>query len=90
MAVWVWRPTYFYCLEPSRLFDLVVDDRLVLVDALISGAGENHVLEEREKKTQEVNSRELTSRPTRHINKKVEDPAGMMKKKEKEKNGLYA
>lgn len=50
MAGWVWRPTYFYCLEPARLFDLVVDDRLVLVDALISGAGENHVLEERERK----------------------------------------
>lgn len=37
--------TYFYCLEPARLLDLVVDDRLVLVDALVSGTREDHVLE---------------------------------------------
>lgn len=40
--------TYFYCLEPARLLDLVVDDRLVLVNALVSGAGEDHVLEAEE------------------------------------------
>lgn len=43
--------TYFYCLEPTRLLDLVVDDWLVLVDALVSSAGEDHVLEAEERDT---------------------------------------
>lgn len=40
--------TYFYGLKPARLLDLVVDDRLVLVNALVSGAGEDHILEAEE------------------------------------------
>lgn len=44
------RGTHFYCLEPARLLHLVVDDRLVLVDALVAGSGEDHILIKRWKK----------------------------------------
>lgn len=41
--------TYFYCLEPTWLLDLVIDDWLVLVDALVSSTGEDHILEAEER-----------------------------------------
>lgn len=45
------RGTHFYCLEPARLLHLVVDDRLVLVDALVASSGEDHILIKRWKKS---------------------------------------
>lgn len=43
--------THFYRFKPARLLHLVVDDRLVLVDALISSSREDHVLGKQMKKT---------------------------------------
>lgn len=44
------RETNLYCFKPAWLLYLVVDDRLVLIDALISSSREDHILDE-EKET---------------------------------------
>lgn len=48
------RGTHFYRLEPARLLHLVVDDRLVLVDALVARSGEDHILIKRWGKKDEL------------------------------------
>lgn len=48
------RETHFYCFKPAWLLHLVVDDRLILIDALISGSREDHILNKEMKKTQKL------------------------------------
>lgn len=57
------RGTHFYCLEPARLLHLVVDDRLVLVDAIVASSGEDHILIKRWKKDESVIRRWLRRLP---------------------------
>lgn len=42
--------THFYCFKPAWLLHLVVDDRLILIDALVSGSREDHILDKEIKK----------------------------------------
>lgn len=43
--------THFYRFKPARLLHLVIDDRLVLVDAFVSSSREDHVLGKQMTKT---------------------------------------
>lgn len=54
--MWLWRTpkrkkrererhTNLYCFKPAWLLYLVIDDRLVLIDPLISSSGEDHILD---------------------------------------------
>lgn len=46
------RETHLNCFKPAWLLHLVVDDRLVLIDAVVSGSGEDHALDEEEESAQ--------------------------------------
>lgn len=48
------RETHFYCFKPAWLLHLVIDDRLVLIDAIVSSSGEDHVLDKEMKKTHKL------------------------------------
>lgn len=43
---------HLYGFKPAGLLHLVVDDRLVLIDPLISSSGEDHILDGEKEKTQ--------------------------------------
>lgn len=44
--------SHLYGFEPPGLLHLVVDDRLILVDALVSGSREDHILDKEEETQQ--------------------------------------
>lgn len=46
------RVTHLYGFKPAGLLHLVVDDGLVLNDAIISGSGEDHILESDKEETE--------------------------------------
>lgn len=48
------RETHFYCFKPAWLLHLVIDDRLVLIDAIISSSREDHILDKEMKKTHKL------------------------------------
>lgn len=46
------RELHLYCFKPAWLLHLVVDDRLVLIDPVISSSREDHILDTRKENTQ--------------------------------------
>lgn len=48
------RETHLYCFKPAWLLHLVVDDRLVLIDPLISSSREDNILNIKKENTQIV------------------------------------
>lgn len=45
------KETYLYCFKPAWLLYLVIDDRLVLTDPLISSSRKDHILDKHKENT---------------------------------------